>query len=123
MEKIRLEINCRGDKKYYKWDTDELHNPYGPAVECADVYKAWWINGKRHRENGPAIEFVNGTKSWYVNNKLHREDGPAVEDANGSKSWYLNGVELTEAEFNSRHSSCIGKVVEIDGKRYKLEEV
>jgi len=30
---------------------------------------------------------------------------------------------LTEAEFNNRHSSCAGKVVEIDGKRYKLEEI
>jgi len=99
MEKLRVEINDCGDKRYYKWDTDEYHNPYGPAIERA-----------------------NGTKCWYVNDKRHREDGPAIEFANGHKEWYLNGVELTEKEFNNRHS-CAGKVVEIDGKRYKLEEV
>ena len=61
-----------------------------------------------------------GTKYWYLNDKLHREDGPAIEWANGTKWWYLNGKELTEAEFNARTKSC---VVEIDGKKYKLQEV
>jgi len=99
MEKLRVEIDHHGDKMYYKWDTNEYHNPYGPAVEYANGYKAWWINGK-----------------------LHREDGPAVEWADGYKEWYVNGTKLTEEEFNNRHS-CTGKIVNIDGKRYKLEEV
>ena len=66
-----------------------------------------------------------GTKHWYHNDKRHREDGPAVEYANGDKHWFLNGKKLTEAEFNARikQSSCDGKVVEIDGKKYKLQEV
>jgi len=123
MEKLRLEINDCGDKRYYKWDTDELHNPYGPAIERANGNKYWYLNGKRHREDGPAVEYAYGHKYWYLNGKRHREDGPAVEFANGHKEWYLNGVELTEEEFNSRHSSCAGKVVKIDGKCYKLEEV
>jgi len=38
------------------------------------------------------------------------------------KEWYLNGEDLTEKEFNSR-KSCNNKVVEIDGKKYKLVEV
>jgi len=145
MEKLRVEIDHHGNNRYYKWDTDELHNPYGPAVEYADGDKVWylngkrhreagpavewedgdkewWINGKRHRENGPAIEHVDGSKFWYINNKLHREDGPAIEYADGDKEWWVNGVELTEKEFHNRHSYA-GKVVEIDGKRYKLEEV
>ena len=82
--------------------------------------KQWYLNGERHREDGPAIEWANGHKSWWVNDKLHREDGPAVEYANGDKSWFLNGKKLTEAEFNNRHNSCVGKVVEIDGQKYKL---
>ena len=66
-----------------------------------------------------------GTKYWYLNDKLHREDGPAVEFASGAKCWYINGKLLTEAEFNARikQSSCDGRVVEIDGKKYKLQEV
>jgi hypothetical protein len=64
-----------------------------------------------------------GAKRWYLNDKLHREDGPAMECANGDKYWYINDNELTEAEFNARikQSSCDGKVVEIDGKKYKLQ--
>jgi len=146
MEKLRVEIDCDGTKKYYKWDTDEFHNPYGPAVEYADGDKFWYVNGKRHREDGPAVEFANGDKFWYLNGKLHRDDGPAFEYTNGDKFWYLNdkrhredgpaiewtnghkewwinGTKLTEKEFNSRHSSCTGKIVKIDGKHYKLEEV
>ena len=85
--------------------------------------KHWYLNSKRHREDGPAIEFAGGDKYWYLNNKRHREDGPAVERTNGTKEWYINGKELTEAEFNTRTKSCDGRVVEIDGKKYKLQEV
>jgi len=91
MEKLRLEINHHGDKRYYKWDTDELHNPYGPSVEYKNGSKYWYVNGKLHRENGPAIEFASGRKDWYVNGKLHRENSPAIEFANGHKEWYVNG--------------------------------
>ena len=66
-------------------------------------------------------------RTAYYNSKgqFHREDGPAREWYNGSKEWWLNGENLTEAEFNNRtnKTSCIGKVVEIDGKKYKLTEV
>jgi hypothetical protein len=46
-----------------------------------------------------------------------------MEWANGTKEWWINGKHLTEAEFNARTKSCNGKVVEIDGKKYKLQEV
>ena len=85
--------------------------------------KFWYLNDKLHREDGPAIEYAKGGKRWYLNGKLHREDGPAVEYANGRKFWFLNGVEYSEADFNARMNSCAGKIVEIDGKRYKLMEV
>ena len=61
-------------------------------------------------------------KHWYINNRLHREDGPAVEYSNGIKYWYLNGVKLTEQQWKEKVSSCEGKVVEIDRKKYKLME-
>ena len=68
--------------------------------------------------------FADGYKCWYLNGNLHREDGPACEWANGGKEWYLNGQELTEQEFNKKtKSDCAGKVVEIDGKKYKLTSV
>ena len=67
--------------------------------------------------------YNTGSKFWFLNGELHREDGPACEWADGSKAWFLNGKELTEAEFNARTKpkpSCEGKVVEVDGVKYKL---
>jgi antitoxin component YwqK of YwqJK toxin-antitoxin module len=101
----------------------QLHREDGPAIEYAVGTKYWYINGQLHREDGPAIEWAYGTKEWFINGKLHREDGPAVENANGAKHWYINGKLLTETEFNQRTQSCIGKIVEIDGKKYKLTQI
>ena len=91
-----------------------------------DGDKSWFLNGKRHREDGPAVEYANGDKHWYLNDNLHREDGPAIENVNGTKHWYLNGKRLSEADFLSRQQkpqSCEGKIVEIEGKKYRLMEV
>ena len=69
--------------------------------------------------------FDDGTKWWHLNDKLHREDGPAIEMANGDKAWWLNGEQVTEEEHKKRTSKapCQGKVVEIDGRKYKLVEL
>ena len=94
-----------------------------------DGSKEWWLNGNRHREDGPAIERADGTKSWWLNGNRHREDGPAIEWADGDKEWYLNGIEYSEsdwkkevAKLNANKISCDGRIVEIDGKKYKLIE-
>jgi len=88
--------------------------------------KFWYLNNKHHREDGPAIEFADGDKSWYLNGKRHREDGPAIESSCGFRQWYLNDEQLTEEQWRAKvqpQPSCDGKVVEIDGKKYKLMEV
>jgi CTP:phosphocholine cytidylyltransferase-like protein len=89
--------------------------------------KRWYLNEKLHRTDGPAIERTSGTKEWYLNGERHREDGPAIEYADGSKYWFLNGVEYTEADWLKQtqkvKAPCVGKVVEIDGVKYKLVEV
>ena len=121
MKTYKVEVSDNGSKSWFL--NGERHREDGPAFECADGTKFWFINGKLHREDGPACEYADGIKRWYLNNKLHREDGPACEWASGGKEWFLNGKELTEAEFNARTkptASCEGKVVEIDGVKYKL---
>jgi hypothetical protein len=89
--------------------------------------KFWYLNDKRHREDGPAVECANGSKFWYLNGKLHRKDGPATERTDGRKEWWIDGKQLTEAEFlrqtGKSTSSCNNKIVEIDGKKYRLTEV
>jgi len=86
------------------------HREDGPAVECENDNKEWWLNGKRHREDGPAVEEEDDNKEWFLNGKKHREDGPAVEYEDGTKRWYLNGEELSEEEFlkwQFKHSKTI----------------
>lgn len=75
------------------------------ARKVVDAYVAiryYNKEGQLHRLDGPACECADGYKSWYINGKRHREDGPAIEFANGYKSWYVNGKQLTEQEFNDR---------------------
>jgi hypothetical protein len=110
-----------GSKEWYV--DGKVHRLDGPAFEYADGHKAWYIDGKLHRLDGPAIESANVYKAWYVNGKLHHLDGPAVECADGSKSWWVNDKKMTEEEFNKYTKpkpSCEGKVVEVDGVKYKL---
>ena len=84
-----------------------------------------WYNDKKqlHRLDGPAIEWTNGYKVWFVEDKLHRLDGPAIEYANGDKEWYVDEEQMTEEEFNAYikpKPTCEGKIVEVDGIKYKL---
>ena len=58
--------------------------------------------GLLHRIHGPALECANVAKYWYLNDRPHRTTGPAVEWADGDKSWYLDGEQLTEREFHDR---------------------
>ena len=113
-----------GSKSWYL--NGKRHREDGPAIERADGYKEWWLNGNRHRVDGPAVEDSDGSKYWYLNGKCHRVDGPAIEYADGSKEWYLNGIEYSEAQWKKevakKKNSCNGRIVEIDGKKYKLIE-
>ncbi len=105
------------------WVDDKLHRLDGPAFERADGYKAWYVDGKRHRLDGPAVECANGSKSWWVDGKHHRLDGPAIEMTDGHKEWYVEGKAMTKKEFNEYikpKPSCEDKVIDIDGKKYKL---
>ena len=119
-----VRIHANGAKEWFL--NGKPHREDGPAIESASGTKYWYLNGKRHREDGPAIEYADGTKIWYRNGKYHREDGPAVEHMDGTKFWYLEGIEYLEEEFQKKMSpqqSCDGKIVEIEGKKYKLTEV
>ena len=126
METYTVTVN---DKKWIEWRNSggKLHRKDGPAFEYADGSTEWYVDGKRHREDGPAVEFAGGFKCWYVDGKRHREDGPAVEYASGTKEWYVDGKNLTQEQFlahtKPKQASFAGKVVEIDGKKYKLVEV
>ena len=72
----------------------------------------YWRNeaGELHREDGPAVERADGYKAWYVNGQRHRLDGPAIESANGSVSYYIEGEYLTYKQFLAR-TTRLGKLL------------
>lgn len=121
MIEYMVKVNENGDRYWYK--DDKLHREDGPAVEYSYGEYFWYKKGKPHREDGPAVIWADGTLKWYKDGVLHRENGPAIEHANGKRYWYIDGKRLTEEEFNARTNSCNGKIVTIDGKKYRLEEV
>jgi len=122
-------------------NTKTFRGTDGPAIEWADGTKLWYQNGRRHRTDGPAVEWTSGNREWYQNDKFHRTDGPAIEYANSDRLWYQNGklhrtdgpaVEMASGtkeywvegkRVESLPDNCAGKIVEIDGKRYKLLEL
>ena len=125
-EEYEVRVYPNGAKHWYK--NGQLHRPDGPAVELANGAKHWYKNGQLHRPDGPAIEHADGNKVWYFNGTPNRYDGPAIENADGSKHWYIEGKQYTEEEFNIEiakrsQPSCAGKIVEFDGKKYRLEEL
>jgi hypothetical protein len=122
MQTYKVTVDENKNIRWYN-DKDEYHRLDGPAIEYANGYKEWCVEGKLHRLDGPAVECPDGTKAWWVKGKLHRLDGPAIEYADGSKVWYVDGKKMTEKEFNEYikpKSSCEGKVVEVDGVKYRL---
>lgn len=124
MKTYIVKVDDDGTKYWYL--NDRLHREDGPAVENANGSKYWYLNGDLHRTDGPAVEYADGSKEWYLNGKRHRTDGPAVEWSDGSKYWYLNGVELSETDWRKKtqkvNAPCVGKVVQVDGVKYKLVE-
>ena len=95
--KMKSKMTVEDDDKFWKLPSGDLHREDGPAIECYDGDKQWWINGQLHREDGPAIEQEsNGTKQWYIKGQLHRKDGPAEEYGRGTKCWWLNGEKHRE---------------------------
>ena len=120
-ETYEVRVYSDGEKHWYL--EGKLHRTDGPAVEHPNGEKHWYLEGKRHRTDGPAIEYSDGTKYWCLEGKSHRTDGPAVEHPDGEKHWYLEGKKYSQEDWEklvSPKESCEGKIVEIDGKKYKL---
>lgn len=87
--------------------SDEETKNSTPTLTTDSRRNRVWKNseGFIHREDGPALDYADGYKAWYINGKRHRTDGPAIEYGDGYKAWHLNGEQLTEEEFNNKIKS------------------
>ena len=141
MEEYIVKVYQDNCGKVIRWyQNDQLHRLDGPACivyyeNGNKWYEYYYLNGKRHNENGPAQIFYypNGNKKYeyyHLNNTFHNEYGPATihYDENGNtkyEHYYLNNVKLSKEEWSQKinKDSCDGKIVEIDGNKYKLTAV
>ena len=101
-------------------------NKYFVTVDAKGTTR-WYKDAKGtvlHRTDGPAIEWANGYKSWWLNGQLHRVDGPAIECASGAKFWWLNGEEVTYEEHahrvNPAQEMTVADIEAALGKRVKI---
>ena len=53
-----------------------LHRRNGPAIECPDGSKHWWVHGRLHRASGPAIDNASGYQRWFEQGKFVRREDP-----------------------------------------------
>ncbi len=67
-ETLTVETSSNGTITY-RDTSGELHNPHGPAIVCANGYKAYWINGQLHHQNGPAVIWADGSKEYHIKGK------------------------------------------------------
>jgi hypothetical protein len=98
----------------------KYHRDDGPAIIDSDGTQYWYKDGNLHREDGPAYIRPDGTQAWFKDGNRHRDDGPAIIWQDGSQSWFKDGKQYTQKEFDKQTKTCDGKVVEIDGVKYKL---
>ena len=121
----------------------KLHREDGPAIiyyydNGQILSEHYFLNGKHHREDGHTIIYYyqNGKierEFYYLNDKRHRENGPAYihYHKNGKidyEEYYLNNKNCYKQDLDRKINkktitSCEGKIVEIDGRKYKLTTI
>lgn len=87
------------------WVNGKLHRDPGaegeskPALITETGNKLYYKNGISHRDGDkPAVEYANGYREWWVEGQLHRDPGPDGEDRpacitqDGDLYYYKNGV-------------------------------
>jgi antitoxin component YwqK of YwqJK toxin-antitoxin module len=99
-----------------KLKREEFFNSDGERHNVAGSAARWW-----HANGQLACEY------YYLNGKFHNEAGTTARwwNENGVlayEEYWLDGRELTKAEWEVKvnPAPCDGKVVVIEGRRYKL---
>ena len=101
---------------FSKEDEFEINLPNSVRITVGNGTVKWYENKKLHLIGGPAIKWSDVSEEWYENGKLHRTGGPATKYADGTEGYWLNGNKVDKEE-------VMGKIIEADGKKYRLVEV
>lgn len=101
-----------GNQIYYEesdgwWDKSE-YDSNGNQIYCEDSDGLWWK--REYDSNGNEIYYEDSDGDWDKREYDSNRNQIYYEDSDG----YIKG---------NRPKGCEGKIVEIDGKKYKLTEV
>ncbi|MFM1755408.1 MAG: hypothetical protein RL621_312 [Bacteroidota bacterium] len=104
---------------------DCIPNNFTGIASYEDGSVIYYKNGLSHREDGPAIICSDGYQKWCLEGKPHNLNGPAVIYPNGAEIYCLHGQkyyikENWEKEVAKLKNPYYDKIIEIDGKKYKL---
>ena len=84
-----------------------IEDKNGNRIYCEEFYGYWCK--REYDSNGNQIYYENSNKYWWK----------SEYDSNGDGIYYEDSYGLL---YDNRPKGCEGKVVEIDGKKYKLIE-
>ena len=56
------------DKQFIE-ETDDFPKNFTGIMGVPNGDKVWLVNGQVHRIDGPAVDCSNGTKFWYIDDK------------------------------------------------------
>lgn len=72
---FELGIHCRkdalGNILWRRISDGKIHHPSAPAYITSTGTKEWYRHGARHREDGPAIEGADGWIEWWLQGILY----------------------------------------------------
>lgn len=105
-ERYEVRVFSSGNVKWFDEDM-KLHRVGGPANYGCD-FEEYYKHGKLHNLNGPAVSYPYGDKSYYIEGICYEE-----------KEFYKKVVEIKK----EKKDPCDGKIVEIEGKKYKLQKL
>ena len=87
-----------------------LYDAGGNQIYVENSYGFW--AKREYDDNGNVIYYENSNKNWYKHEF----------DSNGNEIYYENSNGKI-VDNRPKKDSCNGKVVKIDGKKYRLTEV
>ena len=123
VKEFPFEIKDKNGNKIYLEDSDGFwvkseYDSNGNEIYYENSDEYW--NKSEYDSNGNVIYSESSHGGW--SKREYDSNGNQIyyENSDGNKIYYENSDGLIE---DNRPKGCEGKVVEIDGKKYKLTEV
>ena len=95
------------------------YDSHGKVIHSkhSNGFKSW----REYDSHGDLTHYKhsNGDERWYE----YDSHGKLIhfKSSNGDEIWYdSNGTEITKKQFDKLNQSCDGKIIEVDGKKYRL---